>query len=149
MKGLTPALLGQACRTFLQRAYPAGEHTIPPAKRALLAPDPTGPLEPLLAPPLCQPVMAPGGGLRGYAFRLGSAVYPHLKLQVVACDDIPCVFSVDTHDALLVAPDDPDAARWNSLRAANRRLKEEIESAWEAEGLWTFNGLLRRELKQA
>jgi hypothetical protein len=32
------------------------------------------------------------------------------------------------------------------LQTANRRLKEQIESAWEEAGLLTFNGLLRREL---
>ena len=36
MKGLTSALLGQACRLFLNHAYPGGETTIPGEKRAYL-----------------------------------------------------------------------------------------------------------------
>jgi hypothetical protein len=32
------------------------------------------------------------------------------------------------------------------LQAINRELKEKIEHAWEADGLLTFNALLRREL---
>ena len=40
----------------------------------------------------------------------------------------------------------PDAACWKKLQTANRQLKEQIEHAWEAEGLLTFNGLLRQEL---
>jgi hypothetical protein len=32
------------------------------------------------------------------------------------------------------------------LQVANRKLKEQIERAWEAAGIMTFNGLLRREL---
>jgi hypothetical protein len=145
MKGLTTAHLGRACRIFLQLTYPEGEHTIPLPRRAFLALAPDQPLEALLVPPWCQVLPAAGGGVRGYAFRLGSAAYPHLKLQVVSQGD-GCIFSVDTHDTVLLEPGHPDAARWAQLQVANRKLKEQIERAWEAAGLMTFNGLLRREL---
>jgi hypothetical protein len=145
MKGLTSARLGRACRIFLERAYPEGEHTIPPPRRVFLAIAPGQPLEGLLVPPLCRVLPAAGGGVRGYAFRLGSAAYPHLKLQVVGQGD-GCVFSVDTHDTVFLEPGHPDAARWGQLQVVNRQLKEQIERAWEAAGLLTFNGLLRREL---
>jgi hypothetical protein len=149
MKGLTPALLGQACRIFLTRAYPGGESAVPPGKRPFWDIAPDQPLEPLLAPPVCQPVPAAGGGIRGYAFRLGSCHFPHVKLRVVAEESSgECIFGVDTHDAVRVDPNHPDAARWAELQAANRRLKEEIEHAWSAVGLTTFNDLLRRELEK-
>jgi hypothetical protein len=143
MNCLTTDLLGQACDIFLARAYPAG--AIPHAKRAYLQIAPDQPLEALLTPPVCEVLRKSGGELRGYALRLGSVHFPHLKLQVVECDQ-QCIFSVDTHDAIRLAPSHPEAARWAQLQAANRRLKDEIEREWDAAGLLTFNGLLRHEL---
>ncbi len=145
MTQLTTALLGRACEIFLHHAYPDGE--IPPPRRPYAAIAPDQSLEPLLAPPVCQVLPAAGGGVRGYAFRLGSVIFPHLKLQAVECD-ARWVFSVDTHDAIRLDPTHPDAARWAQVQAANRALKERIEEAWDAAGLWTFNGLLRHELAE-
>jgi hypothetical protein len=147
MCGLTTALLGRASRTFLTQAYPGGPSSIPLARRVFLDLAPDQPLEPLLAPPLCEVLRAPQGKLRGYAFRLGSATYPHLKLQVIGQEhENACIFAVDTHDGFGLDPNHPDAAAWAKLQIANRQLKEQIERAWEADGLLTFNGLLRREL---
>jgi hypothetical protein len=146
MNELTTAQLDQACRIFLDLAYPEGRHTIPPPKCVFPSLPLDGPLETVLRPPLCQPLLARDGGIRGYALRLGSAMHPHLKLQIVAHDDGSCVFSVDTHDAFLLDPRDPDRERWSELQQSNRQIKEQIERAWEEAGLLTFNGLLRREL---
>jgi len=101
MPGLCPNLLGQACRIFLSLAYPEGENSIPVTKRAYLDICFERPLEPLLKPPVCQVLPrrtelgTPVIGIRGYAFRLGSSVFPHLKLQVVGQSDDELVFSVD------------------------------------------------------
>jgi hypothetical protein len=146
--GLCPTKLGQAWRIFLKLAYPEGEPSIPVAKRAYLSISAEPELELLLRPPVCQLLPRPDGGIRGYAFRLGSIAFPHLKLQVVAQSDRDLVFSVDTHDQVRVDPRHPDAFAWAELQAANRKLKEEIERAWEAAGLLTFNALLRRELEK-
>jgi hypothetical protein len=147
MKGLTTALLAQACQLFLDRAYPEGAHTIPHPKNSFCAVHADRPLESLLVAPVCQAMPRREGGIRGYALRLGSTVHPHLKLQIVDHGDAGCVFAVDTHDGFSLDPSHPDAARWTALQAANRRLKEEIERAWEQAGLLTFNALLRRELE--
>jgi hypothetical protein len=147
LRGLTAQLLSQACRTFLSVAYPEGEDAIPPPKRAYgqIAPDQC--LEALLSPPVCLPLPAEEGKIRGYSLRLGSSRFPHLKLQVVVQEGTGgCVFSVDTHDQLRLDPTHPDAAGWAQLQAINRELKEKIENAWEAAGLLTFNALLRRDL---
>jgi hypothetical protein len=144
MTGLTTALLGKACRIFLALAYPEG--CLAPAKQAYFNVRPDQPLEPLLAPPLCQVLPAPQGGVRGYAFRLGCGTFPHMKLRVVDCGG-NLVFAVDTHDAMSLAPSHPDAGRWAEMQVANRRLKQEIERAWEQEGLKTFNELLRDGLE--
>jgi hypothetical protein len=149
LQGLTTTLLSQAGQIFLRLAYPGGVPTIPPAKSIFLHATADQPLETLLRPPLCEVLRTPEGGIRGYAFRLGSATYPHLKLQVVRCsENASCVFAVDTHDALQLEPGHPDAAGWTKIQIANRQLKEQIERAWEAEGLLTFNGLLRNELEK-
>jgi hypothetical protein len=146
MNGLTTALLERACRIFLDRAYPHGPDTIPPPKNSYLALNTTIPVESVLVPPVCQPIFRGDGRIHGYVLRLGSALHPHFKLQIMDHDDAGCVFSVDTHDGFLIDPSHSEAPRWRELQAANRRLKEEIERAWEAAGLLTFNALLRREL---
>jgi hypothetical protein len=146
MKGLTTILLERACRIFLEQAYPLGPATIPPPKNSFFTLDVAQPVESVLVPPVCQPLLRRDGGLRGYALRLGSMLHPHFKLQIVDHDEGDCVFGVDTHDGFSLDPSQPEADRWAELQAGNRRLKEEIERAWEEAGLLTFNGLLRREL---
>jgi hypothetical protein len=149
MKGLTTTLLAQSCRIFLAWAYPGGPTCIPSAKSAFVRLLDEQPLESLLAPPLCETLRQPDGSVRGYAVRLGSSIYPHLKLQVTSHDrGETCVFAVDTHDAFHFDDRHPDAIGWSKLQVANRELKEKIERAWEAAGLLTFNGLLRRELSK-
>src|SRR5947207_3248312 len=146
MKGLDTALLRQACHIFLTLAYPDGDGSIPAPRRALLHLSVDAPLEKWLTPPICQPVLGEGG-VQGYAWRLGCRHFPHLKLRATNQDHGESwVFSVDTHDAVRVGPNHPDAPRWAQLQQANQRLKEQIERAWEAAGLLTFDALLRRDL---
>jgi hypothetical protein len=149
MKQLPTPMLGRACRTFLALAYPEGEGSIPAPKNAYCHLPPDQPLDAVLVPPLCQMLRTEKGECRGYALRLGSVSYPHLKLQVVWHEKSAAwVFAVDTHDNLQLDPTHPDADRLARLQAANSRLKELIERAWEAEELTTFNALLRRELNR-
>jgi hypothetical protein len=150
MKELPTALLARACHTFLTLAYPGGPQTIPAGKRPFYELSGAEVLPPLLAPPVCEVLRTPEGRQRGYAWRLGSAHFPHLKLQLTQAEDSGSwVASVDTHDAFHFGADHPDAPAWTRLRAANAKLKEQIEQAWEAAGLLTFNGLLRRALGEA
>jgi hypothetical protein len=150
MMGLTTPVFSQACRIFLTLAYPDGNHTIPPAKTVYSRIEDSQNLESLLEPPVCQKLTSPEGRVRGFALRLGSSHYPHLKLQVIDCDYTGTwVFGVDTHDGIRLDPGHPDAERLARLQSANQRLKEQIERAWEAEGLLTFAALLRRGLESA
>jgi hypothetical protein len=149
MKELPTLLLSQACHTFLTLAYPEGETTIPPPKNVFYHLTPDQSLDHVLRPPLCQTLRTEAGALRGFALRLGSTSYPHLKLQVVWHEKSEAwVFAVDTHDNLQLEPGHPDADRLARLQSANGRLKEQIERAWEAEDLTTLNALLRRELNR-
>jgi hypothetical protein len=155
MNGLTSDLLGRACRIFLELAYPGGEETIPLKKRPYLHVTPDQPLASLLPPAptasgIGQVLPAAGGRTRGYCFRLGSATFPHLKLQVVDYENGGVlVFTVDTHDAFCpgLTADHPDAPMWRTLQEGNRKLKEQIEHAWEEAGLMTFHALLREGLQ--
>jgi hypothetical protein len=151
MTGLTTALLGRACRIFLDLAYPGGEQTIPPKKRVYGGLSPSEPLDTFLPPApaatgIGQVLPACDGRPRGYAFRLGSAAFAHLKVQVVDyASGGDWVFAVDTHDALLpgLPPNHPDTEELKKIQEGNRELKEKIERAWEKAGLRTFNSLLR------
>jgi hypothetical protein len=150
MNGLTTELLSQACTVFMTLAYPEGEAGVSPARQAFFALPPDRPLAEVLASRgVCEPLLTPAGQIRGYAFRLGSAQFPHLKLQVVDCHSgRGCVFAVDTHDALRCPASPAEAPAWARLQIENRRLKEAIEQEWERRGLLTFNGLLRLELQK-
>jgi hypothetical protein len=149
MTELRACLLSRACRIFLGRAYPSGQ--VPSRCLAYLQLEPEDAVEPLLGPPVCELLIRckeTGSGLRGYAFRLGSRAFPHVKLQMIWHDDIDdWVLSVDTHDAIRVRPTDPDFERLRQLQEENRQLKEQVEQDWEADGLWTFNALLRQSLR--
>jgi hypothetical protein len=145
----------QACGLFMELAYPGGLDTIPSRKRLFCDLPRDRPASDFLPPAaaaegVCE-VLPGGKGARGYALRLGSAHFPHLKLKIQLLDSCSAgtwVYMVDTHDAFSrdsaqPPPSHPDAAGWAALQAANRELKEKIERAFEAAGLTTFNSLLR------
>jgi hypothetical protein len=148
--------LRRACRIFLDSAYPGGPETIPVKKRVYYDLPADSAVADFLPPApaaeeVCQALSVAGKGVRGYALRLGSAHFAHLKLKLQLVDSHDAtawVYLVDTHDAFSrdsaqPPPAHPDAEGWAALQAANRDLKERIEKAFEAAGLTTFNSLLR------
>jgi hypothetical protein len=149
MNGLPTSLFSRACRIFLTLAYPEGK--VPASRRPFLQIAPDAPLEPLLQPPVCERLGRKGGTeCWGYAFRLGSGTFPHVKLQALWHPEGGVwLFAVDTHDEVFLPgthPDQDELRRLAELKAKNRQLKERVEQAWEAAGLLTFGSLLRREL---
>jgi hypothetical protein len=159
MAELTTSMLRQACRLFMELAYPGGVETIPPKKRVYYDIPADRPLKELLPPAadatgIAQEMCNRKDGVHGYEFRLGSAHFMHLKLrvQMVEHRGAPvCVFTVNTHDAfsrtsVQPPPEHPDAPRWLALQEANRQLKDLIEDKLEHAGFLTFKGLLRGDL---
>lgn len=159
MNGVTTAMLARACHTFLKLAYPGGPETIPAKRRIYFDLPVDEPVSNFLPPApvareICQVLPAQGGGVRGFAFRLGSAHFPNLKLKLQMIDydnSTVWVFMVDTHDLFSreshqPPPGHPEASAWKELQNANRELKEQIEVAMEREGLVTFNSLLLGDL---
>lgn len=81
-----------------------------------------------------------------WSLRLGSAQYPHMKLQIRGTS-LPgeYVFGVDRHDCFSF--DDcgaPDLDAWRELQASNHALKKAIESLWAAHGVPTARDLRAR-----
>jgi hypothetical protein len=157
MHKLTADNLGHACRLFMDRAYPAGPGAIPAKKRPYYDIPASAALADYLPPApvaagVCEVQAARNGNEPGYAFRLGSSHFPHIKLRVqqVEHHGSPVwVWSVDTHDALpraalAMSPD--ETALWRELQAKNASLKQQIEEALEQARFLTGNSLLRLDL---
>jgi hypothetical protein len=160
MTELTTALLGQACRIFMDHSYPAGPASIPPKKRFYYDMDPQRPLRDYLPPApqaacIAQDLSARKDGPNGYEFRLGSSHFPHLKLRVLLMEHrggSVWLYSVDTHDAfsrtsIQPPPDHPDAPQWLALQETNRQVKDRIEDDFEQAGFLTFKSMLRGDLE--
>ena len=161
MHRLTTLLVGRACRLFLDLAYPDGPDSIPANKRIYYDLPADQGLDQFIPPApaalgVCQGVAAAQSCQGGFAFRLGSAHFPHLKLKVLLMEEenkgTTWVYVVDTHDAFArdrrqPPPDHPDAQAWLQLQEVNRRLKEQIETVLETAGFVTFNRLLKQELR--
>ncbi len=157
MQALVAQDFAQACRIFMELAYPGGCETVPERLRpycdiAVESPledfNPGAPLSTSVA--LDLSTLAPG--TPGYAFRLGSANYPHLKLRIQIMDfhqrDV-WVYSVDTHDRFHRAIEHPDAEEaeaWKQLIEQNRNLKHQIEEALALAGFLTPKSLLTLDL---
>ena len=141
---LSAKLLERAFGSYLRHAYSAGK--VPEDRRQYEPADDDRSLESLLA--LSGVERIPGAtpdGAEGYAFRIGCAWYRHLKMMLQPYDSPPgFVLGVDTHDAFDLPADSPDAAGLKEMQANNRDLARRIEQAWEADGLPTQAGLLRK-----
>jgi hypothetical protein len=162
MTELSTAQLGRACSIFMELAYPSGIAAIPLKKRAYYVMDAGRPLADYVPPApqaggIAQELSSRKDGPRGYEFRLGSAHFPHLKLQVQLMEhhgNSVWVYTVDTHDAFSRTnphppPDHPEAAQWLALQDANRQLKDQIEDELIQAGFTTFKSLLRGDLNSS
>jgi hypothetical protein len=89
--------------------------------------------------------------VRNYAFRLGNALYPHMKFCLTRTpDESMCLFRVDSHDAILHAPaGSPDAVMLEELKAHNAEVAGKIQADWDAAGLPTERSYMRWKIEQA
>ncbi len=157
MDGLTSQELARACRIFMDLAYPDGPESIPANKRPYYHIDPNQPLEHFVPPAamaiaVCEDLAHHSDRLHGYAFRLGSAAYPHLKLRIQFMDfhqRAVRVYAVDTHDGVVQTQQhtDEEAAIWRAKIQGNRILKHEVEESLGSTGYLTQKHLLQLDLE--
>jgi hypothetical protein len=90
----------------------------------------------------------PADGPTKYALRLGSPIYPHMKLVVERSPDgLGHLFRADTHDRhCRPAPDSREYGAYCAMMEENHRIAKDIERAWEAEGVPTFKQFLKADL---
>jgi CheY-like chemotaxis protein len=139
LEDMTPGHVRRAVELYLERAYPDGETRPPPAVLEGAAT-----VEDLLQR-FETPLREQAPDFKRFTLRLGNVRYPFMKFVVEEyLVDEEFFFTVDTHDDLDVRPTAPDYERWQELKRANRRLKDEIERAWREADLPTFEQL--REL---
>jgi hypothetical protein len=89
-------------------------------------------------------------GMKFAAFRLGNTFYPNMKLRLSRIpNSSEFLFSVDSHDAILQAPEGtPDHAMLEELKSANAQIAEAILGEWDATGLMTERNYLRLKIQQ-
>lgn len=132
LEEITLARLKRAVELFLDLAY-AG------------APGPTGlSLPDWSALPASDPVSehldlfldeSSPSGVRCFAIRLGNSRYRFMKLRLLEyLYRGEFFFTVDTHDQMFDAAEDPELGQ---LMAFNRQVRQSIEAAWEGAGLPT------------
>lgn len=139
LEELTPSHVRRAVDTYLRIAWPDAERRKPRFDPKQLQ-DLTN-LDEVFA--VCE---RPDGELgrtsARYTMRLGNDQYPFMKMVIQEyLVDHEYFFSVDTHDEHVMNPDHPEWEQWCDLKTHNRKLKSEIEEAWEREGLPTHADL--------
>lgn len=138
LRAITGAMLREAVAVYLEEAYGG----TPPRRRV---PDLSGVKRAEEALPLMDDEgRRHGDGLRArrWVLRLGNSRYPNMKLaleEYLLAEEF--VFTVDTHDAAVVLPGDPDEPAWRELRRWNLALKRRIEERWRKAGLPTYAAL--------
>jgi len=137
LEELTVDLLKKVVEIYNRKAYPASS-----GKKKVVDLPPDASLEEILDFFEEKP-SGKGEGLRRYAVALGNINYPRMKLvfQEHLFPGEFC-FVVDTHDDMEMPPNAPDIEAWLALKQTNRRLKLEIEEAWEEAGIPTQRMLL-------
>lgn len=159
VEALTVHDLASACRIFMGLSYPEGADSIPESKRPFSNISVDGCIADYLPPGsfsagICQDLSPIPGGAPAYAFRLGSARHPHLKLRVQLLNfhqrDV-WVFSVDTHDRVAIQAikhlNAEEAEIWRALAESNTGLKQRIEEAFALAGHLTPTSLLKVDLR--
>ena len=140
---ITPGLIDQAIRAYLQLAWPGGY-----TGRVRL-PDYSHVLREALALRIrgdFRDESHTHGELhvQRYTLRLGNERYPNMKLVIQEFMYPGQYFlTVDSHDQLPVSPGSPGFEEWQKLRDHNAWLKQRIESRWKFLGVPTLASVTR------
>lgn len=82
-----------------------------------------------------------------YKLRMGNPFYPHMRLIIERAPDGGYLFRVDTHDRHCAPPTKSrDYASFCKLMERNQLVAQQIEAAWAAAGIRTFQGYLKGDL---
>ena len=145
----TSQQIRQAIELYLVEAY--GRR--PPAAAAKLMPSKRLDVECYLMSDSVErtPADAKLPDVRSFVLRLGNAQYPHMKLRLSRPPHHGAyVFSIDSHDAFLHVPaNSPERPALEKLKRHNAAIAAAVCHAWEAAGLPTEKGFLRRQLREA
>lgn len=146
---VTSELLKQAIDMYLAIAYPQGGWSESVAERARLPEGLRGAA--LLSDARFErvPAEAPVEAATRFNLRLGNAGYLHMKLGIDRVSDSDeYVLVVDTHDKhFSEMVQEKERQEYRDLLANNQRLHDEIQNAWSAAGLPTFERYLRSRLE--
>lgn len=83
----------------------------------------------------------------GYKLRMGNPFYPHMRLIIESAPDGGYLFRVDTHDRHCAPPPKSrDYTSFCKLMERNQLVAQQIEAAWAAAGIPTFQGYLKGDL---
>jgi hypothetical protein len=149
-----PALVWRAVTTYLSIAYDgvAGTSGVPAstpsAVRSRIESLRLAPSSDFYASPVFERDN-PAAATR-FSLRLGNRHYPHMKLVIERSPDgHGHLLRADTHDAhCRPAPGSRDYHVFNQLMEQNRQVAEQIEAAWEGQGIATFKAYLREDLER-
>jgi hypothetical protein len=83
-----------------------------------------------------------------YKLRLGNPFYPHMRMTIERSPDgRGYLFRADTHDRHCApAPKSRDYSPFCKLMERNQLLAQQIEAAWEAQGIPTFRRYLHEDV---
>lgn len=146
LRNLTWEMLRSAIGEFLRLAYPIDP--VPETIQKRITFNESLPLaDHLNAPPFEKYHANAPFPCCVYALRLGSAVYPHLKMEIRPfTNQLGFVFWVNTHDQFISRQEAcHDMDLWRQVMEKNRDLKQAVERAWAAQGLPTFATALQEE----
>lgn len=140
-------MLREAIAIFLKYSYPTGQVPEVVQKRIVL--DSSRPVPKAISEPPFENYVADAPfHCTVSALRLGSADYPHLKMEIRPfTNHVGFVFWVNTHDQF-ISPDSKvaDADRWREVLERNQNLKQTVERAWAAHKLPTFATAMQEDL---
>lgn len=147
--GLSLEEVRRALAIFLSAAYQQVE--IPETRRQFAHIGESETLDGFFARPGVQRLEAPDLSHEGgWSLRVGNAWYPHMKVTIQPYGRPPgYVFGVETHDRFNLPPSSPEAEALRVMQERNLQLARKVEAEWEAAGLPTAKGQLRRALAEA